>query len=28
MRHFAYQLRLDTITTATARGDATFRVTN
>jgi hypothetical protein len=28
IRHFAYQLRLDTITTATARGDATFRVTN
>ncbi|MFE6620058.1 glycoside hydrolase family 43 protein [Streptomyces sp. NPDC057740] len=28
IRHYAYQLRLDTITTATARGDATFRVTN
>ncbi|WP_217211813.1 glycoside hydrolase family 43 protein [Streptomyces sp. AC550_RSS872] len=28
IRHYAYQLRLDTVTTATARGDATFRVTN
>ncbi|MFF6783662.1 AbfB domain-containing protein [Streptomyces sp. NPDC012510] len=28
IRHYAYQLRLDPITTATARGDATFRVTN
>ncbi|MFF7163800.1 glycoside hydrolase family 43 protein [Streptomyces sp. NPDC008086] len=28
IRHYAYQLRLDTITSATARGDATFRVTN
>lgn len=27
IRHYAYQLRLDTITTATARDDATFRVT-
>ncbi|WP_309112732.1 glycoside hydrolase family 43 protein [Saccharothrix sp.] len=27
LRHYAYQLRLDPITTATARGDATFRVT-
>ncbi|GHH01351.1 glycoside hydrolase family 43 protein [Streptomyces lanatus] len=28
LRHYAYQLRLDPITTATGRGDATFRVTN
>ncbi|GAA2304348.1 hypothetical protein GCM10010234_54450 [Streptomyces hawaiiensis] len=28
IRHYAYQLRLDPITTATGRGDATFRVTN
>ncbi|WP_328769386.1 glycoside hydrolase family 43 protein [Streptomyces sp. NBC_00286] len=28
IRHYAYQLRLDPITTATARGDATFRATN
>ncbi|MDQ1033050.1 hypothetical protein QF035_010632 [Streptomyces umbrinus] len=28
MRHYGYQLRLDPITTATGRGDATFRVTN
>ncbi|WP_243706084.1 glycoside hydrolase family 43 protein [Micromonospora sp. KC721] len=28
IRHYAYQLRLDPITTTTARGDATFRVTN
>ncbi|MGW3122848.1 AbfB domain-containing protein, partial [Streptomyces sp. NPDC001107] len=28
IRHYAYQLRLDPITTATARSDATFRVTN
>ncbi|MFH9064494.1 glycoside hydrolase family 43 protein [Streptomyces coeruleorubidus] len=28
IRHYAYELRLDPITTATARGDATFRVTN
>ncbi|GAB2836250.1 glycoside hydrolase family 43 protein [Lentzea nigeriaca] len=27
IRHYAYQLRLDPITTATGRGDATFRVT-
>jgi hypothetical protein len=28
LRHNAYQLRLDPISTATGRGDATFRVTN
>ncbi|MFJ5998646.1 glycoside hydrolase family 43 protein [Streptomyces sp. NPDC092370] len=28
IRHYAYQLRLDPITTATGRGDATFRVVN
>ncbi|WP_217208058.1 glycoside hydrolase family 43 protein [Streptomyces sp. AC550_RSS872] len=28
IRHYAYELRLDPITTATARGDATFRVTS
>ncbi|MFF7789078.1 AbfB domain-containing protein [Streptomyces sp. NPDC007991] len=28
IRHYAYYLKLDPITTATARGDATFRVTN
>nr|WSZ17364.1 glycoside hydrolase family 43 protein [Streptomyces canus] len=28
IRHYAYELRLDPITTATARSDATFRVTN
>ncbi|WP_033318471.1 glycoside hydrolase family 43 protein [Streptomyces yerevanensis] len=28
IRHYAYQLRLDPITTATGRGDATFRVTS
>jgi hypothetical protein len=28
IRHYAYQLRLDPITTATGRSDATFRVTN
>ncbi|WP_112265634.1 glycoside hydrolase family 43 protein [Lentzea terrae] len=28
LRHYAYQLRLDQITTATARSDATFRVTS
>lgn len=28
IRHYAYQLRLDPITNATGRGDATFRVTN
>ncbi|MFI8930843.1 glycoside hydrolase family 43 protein [Streptomyces sp. NPDC053474] len=28
IRHYAYQLRLDPITTATARSDATFRVTS
>ncbi|KQV15983.1 glycoside hydrolase family 43 protein [Kitasatospora sp. Root107] len=28
MRHYAYELRLDPITTTTARGDATFRVTS
>ncbi|WTP63191.1 glycoside hydrolase family 43 protein [Streptomyces phaeochromogenes] len=28
MRHYGYQLRLDPITTATGRGDATFHVTN
>ncbi|KUO14558.1 hypothetical protein AQJ91_46145 [Streptomyces dysideae] len=28
IRHYAYQLRLDPINTATGRGDATFRVTN
>ncbi|MFC5666002.1 glycoside hydrolase family 43 protein [Kitasatospora misakiensis] len=27
IRHYAYELRLDPITTATERGDATFRVT-
>ncbi|NUT98034.1 MAG: 1,4-beta-xylanase [Saccharothrix sp.] len=27
LRHYAYHLRLDPITTATGRGDATFRVT-
>jgi len=26
IRHYAYQLRLDPITTATGRADATFRV--
>jgi hypothetical protein len=28
IRHFGYQLRLDPITTATGRGDATFRLTS
>ncbi|MGO4419330.1 AbfB domain-containing protein, partial [Streptomyces sp. MCAF7] len=28
IRHYAYQLRLDPITTATGRSDATFRVTS
>ncbi|WP_037675892.1 AbfB domain-containing protein, partial [Streptomyces griseus] len=28
IRHYAYYLKLDPITTATARSDATFRVTN
>ncbi len=28
IRHYSYQLRLDPITTATGRSDATFRVTN
>ncbi|MEU0878156.1 glycoside hydrolase family 43 protein [Lentzea sp. NPDC005914] len=28
IRHYAYQLKLDPITTATGRGDATFRVTS
>ncbi|WNZ08087.1 glycoside hydrolase family 43 protein [Streptomyces sp. 11x1] len=28
IRHYAYQLRLDPVTTTTARGDATFRVTS
>ncbi|MEU0941190.1 glycoside hydrolase family 43 protein [Streptomyces canus] len=28
IRHYAYYLKLDPITTTTARGDATFRVTN
>ncbi|WP_371576058.1 glycoside hydrolase family 43 protein [Streptomyces sp. NBC_01314] len=28
IRHYAYQLKLATITTATARGDATFRLTS
>jgi sucrose-6-phosphate hydrolase SacC (GH32 family) len=28
IRHYAYQLRLDPITTATGRGDATFRATS
>jgi hypothetical protein len=28
LRHYAYELKLDPITTATGRGDATFRVTN
>jgi hypothetical protein len=28
IRHYGYQLRLDPITTATGRGDATFNVTN
>jgi hypothetical protein len=28
IRHYAYQLRLDPISTATGRGDATFRVTD
>ena len=28
IRHYAYVLRLDPITTATARSDATFRVTS
>ncbi|AMW15366.1 1,4-beta-xylanase [Streptomyces qaidamensis] len=28
LRHYAYELRLDPITTTTARSDATFRVTN
>lgn len=28
IRHYAYELRLDPITTTTARADATFRVTN
>ncbi|MGW2723443.1 glycoside hydrolase family 43 protein [Streptomyces sp. NPDC001492] len=28
IRHYAYELRLDPITTATARSDATFRVTS
>ncbi|WP_020138518.1 glycoside hydrolase family 43 protein [Streptomyces sp. 351MFTsu5.1] len=28
IRHYAYKLRLDPITTATGRGDATFRATN
>lgn len=28
IRHYAYELRLDPITTATGRGDATFRVTS
>jgi sucrose-6-phosphate hydrolase SacC (GH32 family) len=28
IRHYAYYLKLDPITTATARGDATFRVTS
>lgn len=28
IRHYAYQLKLDPITTATARSDATFRVTS
>jgi sucrose-6-phosphate hydrolase SacC (GH32 family) len=28
IRHYAFELRLDPITTATARGDATFRVTS
>ncbi|KJK39166.1 1,4-beta-xylanase [Streptomyces variegatus] len=28
IRHYAYELRLDPITTTTARSDATFRVTN
>ncbi|WP_151475365.1 glycoside hydrolase family 43 protein [Streptomyces albicerus] len=28
IRHYAYQLRLDPITNATGRGDATFRVTS
>ncbi|WP_326573147.1 AbfB domain-containing protein [Streptomyces sp. NBC_00481] len=27
IRHYAYLLRLETITTAAGRGDATFRVT-
>lgn len=26
LRHYDYALRLDTITTATARADATFRI--
>jgi hypothetical protein len=28
IRHYAYQLKLDPITTATGRSDATFRVTS
>lgn len=28
IRHYAYQLRLDPITTTLGRGDATFRVTS
>jgi hypothetical protein len=28
VRHYAYQLRLDPITTALGRGDATFRLTS
>ncbi|MFI5983711.1 glycoside hydrolase family 43 protein [Streptomyces sp. NPDC051555] len=28
IRHYAYELRLDPVTTATGRGDATFRVTS
>ncbi|MBD0840474.1 AbfB domain-containing protein, partial [Streptomyces sp. TRM68416] len=28
IRHYAYELRLDPVTTATARSDATFRVTS
>ncbi|MET3985245.1 hypothetical protein ABIC27_003122 [Streptomyces sp. PvR034] len=27
IRHYAYELRLDPVTTATGRADATFRVT-
>ncbi|MFI1510356.1 AbfB domain-containing protein, partial [Streptomyces sp. NPDC020597] len=28
IRHYAYQLRLDPITNATGRSDATFRLTS
>jgi hypothetical protein len=28
LRHYAYELKLDPITTAAGRSDATFRVTN